>query len=177
MLMNYRKTRDWLEGIGIVAVAASLIFVGLQVRQEKSIAIVETFSHRTELTISIVDLISANSDVWTAGLAGEELHPEDFTIFTSIYESLESFYMYRFARGIRLDADSPEKVAQKFAWVVYQYPSLRKIWINRVERVRVRKQAFNKSSGDFWMDAVIAQLEKLDSRQLPVLPQRLQSVW
>jgi hypothetical protein len=38
--MNNKNMRNWLEGIGIVAVVASLIFVGFQVRQEKSIAIV-----------------------------------------------------------------------------------------------------------------------------------------
>lgn len=175
--MNYKNTRDWLEGIGIVAVAASLIFVGFQIRQEKNIAIVATISSRMELTVDVADLISVNSDVWTSGLAGEELNPADFTVFKSIFQALESFYIYRFARGFRLNAESPENIAQKFAWVVYQYPSLREIWIDRVERVKVRNRAFDKPDGDFWMDNVTAQLEKLDSLQPPVPPERLRSVW
>jgi len=41
--MDHRQLRDWLEGIGFIAVIASLMFVGLQFRQERNIALVETF--------------------------------------------------------------------------------------------------------------------------------------
>lgn len=91
--MNYKNTRDWLEGIGIVAVAASLIFVGFQIRQEKNIAIVDTFSNRTEFTIDLADLISANSEIWTTGLGGKELKSADLTVFNSIAQAVESYYM------------------------------------------------------------------------------------
>ncbi len=36
--MTKENWKDWLEGIGIVAIVASLIFVGLQMRQAQKIA-------------------------------------------------------------------------------------------------------------------------------------------
>lgn len=45
--MNQAKLRDWLEIIGIFAVVASLIFVGLQMQQAQKISMSQTYQART----------------------------------------------------------------------------------------------------------------------------------
>jgi hypothetical protein len=175
--MNNRNIRDWLEGIGIIAVVASLIFVGLQVRQERKIAIVETFSNRTEFTLELANLISANREVWTAGLAGKELSPEDFAVFGAIAQSVESYYMYRFARDYQIGTGSPDVDAQKFAYVLYLYPGLREIWVAKDERIKARKKIFNQPFSDVWLDAVTIQLEKLDSLRTSASPVKDHSIF
>ena len=37
--MNTAKVRDWLEIIGLISIAASLIFIGLQMKQTQEIAL------------------------------------------------------------------------------------------------------------------------------------------
>jgi len=101
----------------------------------------------------------------------------DIAVFNSIAQAVESYYLYRFARGVRLDAESPERIAQKFAFLLYQYSNLRKFWMERVERVKVRKRAFDEPDGGLWIDAVTAQLEKLDSQEILALPVGSHSVW
>ena len=174
--MNNKNMRDWLEGIGIVAVVASLIFVGLQVRQERSIAIVESFSNRTEFTLEMANLISANRDVWTAGLDGKEQNPADLAVFGAIAQSVEYYYMYRFARDYQIGIGSADTNAQKYAFVLHQYPSLREIWMAKGEQVKVRKRVFDQPDNDMWRDAITAQLKKLDSQHVPTLPGKFHSV-
>jgi len=175
--MNNKNIRDWLEGIGIVAVVASLIFVGFQIRQERKIALVESFSSRTEFTIEIANLIGSHHDVWTAGLDGKELNSADYAIFEAIAKSVEVYYLYLFARAYQIGSGSPDSTAQKYAFILYQYPSLRKISVASGERVKIRKQAFDQPDHDLWLDAVSAQLEKLDSLDIPALPESAHSIF
>lgn len=175
--MKNKNIRDWLEGIGIVAVVASLIFVGLQIRQERKIAIVETFSNRTEFTLEIANLISANHNVWTAGLEGKELNSADFAVFGAIARSVESYYLYQFARAYQIEIGSPNIIAQKYAVVLYQYPSLQEIWAASGERYKARKRAFNQPNNDMWRDAITAQLEELDGLDIPALSGKVHSIF
>ena len=46
--MDSRKLHDWMQVIGIFAVVASLVFVGLQIQQDQDIAIVDSMSLRFE---------------------------------------------------------------------------------------------------------------------------------
>ena len=45
--MNSAKLREWLEIIGIFSVVASLVFVGLQMRQAHKISLSQTYQSRT----------------------------------------------------------------------------------------------------------------------------------
>ena len=71
--MDSAKLNDWMQVIGFFALVASLIFVGLQIRQDQEIAIVEAMSHRFENAEALANLVNENSDIWTRGLDGEEL--------------------------------------------------------------------------------------------------------
>jgi hypothetical protein len=44
--MNSTKLNDWLEIVGIFAVVASLIFVGLELRQTHLIAMAQAYQER-----------------------------------------------------------------------------------------------------------------------------------
>lgn len=58
--MDSAKLNDWMQVIGIFAVVASLIFVGLQMRQEQKIALSAATQARTETTIQNIMGISSN---------------------------------------------------------------------------------------------------------------------
>jgi len=74
--MNSDMIRDWLEIVGIAAVVASLVFVGLQLKQSQDIAIAAQYQARHD---SMVDLLTAGlqSDpllaVWGGGVLANAL--------------------------------------------------------------------------------------------------------
>ena len=59
--MNYSKLRDGAELFGIAAIVASLIFVGLQMKQSQDIAIATQYQARAEATQNL-QLVSLESD-------------------------------------------------------------------------------------------------------------------
>ena len=65
--MDTAKLNDWMQVIGIFAVVASLIFVGLQLRQADEVATFEALSvanqRMQEMNRQLVD----NADVWIGG--------------------------------------------------------------------------------------------------------------
>lgn len=81
------KGRDWKdigELVGLTAIVGSLIFVGLQMRQDQDIAITQIWAMADQSTIELSALVSENRDLWINGLKGEELSETDQVAFRSI---------------------------------------------------------------------------------------------
>ena len=62
--------RDRLEAIGFVILIASLIFVGLQLRQDHTIARAQNSADFDDTMIEYARVINANREVWIKGLEG-----------------------------------------------------------------------------------------------------------
>ena len=69
--LMHRKLRSFLTVvsilIGIAAIVASLMFVGLQMRQEQNIASSQVWSERNMLRAEMANLIYANPQIWING--------------------------------------------------------------------------------------------------------------
>jgi hypothetical protein len=75
--MAQDQWRDILEAIGFVILIASLIFVGLQIRQDHGIAQAQNAADFDDTMIEYARVINANREVWIKGLEGAELSPVD----------------------------------------------------------------------------------------------------
>ena len=66
--MNSAKLNDWMQVVGIFALVASLLFVGLQVKQTHEIALANQYQSRTETTIDflLVRMEQADDGSWYA---------------------------------------------------------------------------------------------------------------
>jgi hypothetical protein len=58
--MNSKPQRDWLQIIGQFGVVASLIFVGLQMKQEQEIALSAAYQARTATLIEFLTALATN---------------------------------------------------------------------------------------------------------------------
>jgi hypothetical protein len=75
-----------IESIGVVGIIASLIFVGMQVRQDQRIAEAQIYAESATLGIELSRLINDNREVWSKGSKGEE---PDGTDRRSSYQSIK----------------------------------------------------------------------------------------
>jgi hypothetical protein len=66
--LNTEKLNDWLQVIGLFAVVASLIFVGLQMRQTDAIALSQIYQDRA-ISSRESTLASSNNPYFLSGLA------------------------------------------------------------------------------------------------------------
>jgi len=58
--MISRKIEDWLQTIGLFGVVGSLIFVGLQLKQDREIALSEIWQQRTATVVEKVSSLASN---------------------------------------------------------------------------------------------------------------------
>ena len=78
------KPIDWksiAELIGISAIVVSLIFVGVQLQQDRDLAQVSSYGSVAESTNGLSELVQSNSEVWVRGLSGEELDDAESAVF------------------------------------------------------------------------------------------------
>jgi len=91
--MNSAKLNDWMQVVGIFAVVASLVFVGLQMQQDRSIATVESLSSRSGTIVELANMVGSNRALLISGPNGDELSAEDMATFQAMAEATESYFV------------------------------------------------------------------------------------
>ena len=130
--MDFKKFNEVAELVGIVAIVASIIFVGLQMRQSQQIALAEVDAAIVSASIEMASLMSDNSEVWARGIADEELDDSDAAVFESIVVAL-SDRNYSMQSQFRLlgDDESADSEVHGFAAFLHQRPGARRAWTER----------------------------------------------
>ncbi len=169
--VNSAKLNDWMQVVGIFAVVASLIFVGLQMRADRSFAVIDAISSRVDATVGLADLIGNNKAVWVSGLSGAELSDADQATFQAMTEAVDTYFI---AHWVRLNsiggADLGENVARGYAFEIYSHVGLRRAWIEQTEHLRVKDNALGiDDRPSRFQDTVSSTLAQLD-KDAPPLP-------
>jgi hypothetical protein len=87
------KSTNWknfAELVGITAIIASLVFVGLQLRQAQEIAKTELGMSLLASEVQIRNEMNERADIWNRGIAGEELSVDDRLIFNHLVHNLQA---------------------------------------------------------------------------------------
>ena len=129
--MNNTDWKSTAELIGIAAVVASLLFVGLQLRQDQDIAEAQIFAQSNQLTIDLSSLVNEHRGIWLRGINGEELSAEDEVVFENLFAAVLFNYGGLWQRANRLDTRSPESAAKQMAYHIFAHPGLRRMWEER----------------------------------------------
>ena len=163
------KKTDWkdtAELVGIAAIVASLIFVGLQMKQAQEIAYSELDVSLLGIQAESTNLISTNSDVWVRGNAGEELSSAEAAVFNNLVALLNTRWFVEYRHATQLGrTDIAETI--KYAWsaFLYQNPGARQVWQAREENLN-KFRVILLTEGNkwtFWRDSINADLARLDA--------------
>ncbi len=124
---------DWkgiAELIGITAIVASLIFVGLQMKQADDIARYERYSNASN-PIELANSLSVNREVWLKGCAGDELSAEDWFTFVNLVDLVTIRRNARWEIINLIDAQSlsaPDVAVFRHALDLYSNPGMHQAW-------------------------------------------------
>ena len=166
MKLKSAKLHDWLQIVGIFALVLSLIFVGLQIRQEQEIAIVDTYGAVAETEIDLSILIGENFEVWRKGLEGETLTENEKGLFLGLATAVESQYQRNFIRWSRIGPGDPDSMASEYAFALYLFPGLREGFESRQRFDTYRDEARGYGSDLSPWERLIAQyLEKFEEER------------
>ncbi len=127
--MNIDRWKFVAEMTAIGAIVASLVFVGLQMKQAESIARYEFFSGQ-DAPVDFVEALSGHGEIWLKGCADDELTDPEMLIFVrlvSMHNMARNSQMNR-VRLLNLPISS-EFPAYRMALDMYSNPGLRKAWI------------------------------------------------
>ena len=139
--MEFKKFNEIAELVGIVAIVASLIFVGLEMRQSQKIALAEIEANHVSASVEIQSLISDNSEVWTRGIANEELDDSDAAIFESMLVALsDRNWSLQYQMRLLDRHDYADAVVHQFAAYLHRRPGLRRAWTEREANMKADRE-------------------------------------
>jgi hypothetical protein len=175
------KTTNWkdiAELIGIAAIVASLLFVGMQMRQDQEIAIVETRGDATAAMIGLTDSLKGKENIWRKGLDGAPLTDAEQIQFLALAKVVDSQFFTLWIRWSRIGPVNPNAAAMQYAYALYSHPGLRLARGIDLDYSRMRAEAFGVPSArsDF-VDSVDEFLAKLDSEKPPISDDKYYVFW
>ena len=122
-----------MEAIGFLALIASLLFVGLQLRQDRTIARAQDAADFNDTMIEYSRFINANREIWVNGLEGAELSTLDQVTFEAVAFAFWQKFNGLYQRNGFLDQGFESGVARQVASELYIYPGLRHYFLSRCE--------------------------------------------
>ena len=159
--MKLKFWTDLIEVIGFVAIVASLIFVGIELRQSRAIAIGDGNLSNAEIQIETNNAINEYSALWIAGNKGETLSEEDTVIFHNLVRNKAIHAFMEYARLDQVEfGEAAEAINMEFSVFLFENPGARQVWVLQEEFIQehfgvpVSKQA--------WKRSVHANLARLD---------------
>ena len=124
--------KDTAELIGIAAIVASLVFVGLQMMQARDIAISDGNLANAANKIEENNAIVQNPGVWVRGTAGEELNREDAALFRRLVKNVVDSTFFEVVRMRRLGQDDiANGLVADFSAFLYENRGARRIWTDQ----------------------------------------------
>ena len=108
--------------IGIGAIVASLVFVGIQVKQSQSSANVDQIASYGEMMLELRSLLTEHADVWQRACADEELTAEEKAQSTHLFRA---YLEFTWVNGVAANVgmfDYQQILAERMAANLHRYP-------------------------------------------------------
>ena len=176
------KSPDWkttAEMVGVAAIVASLIFVGIQLKQDRELTSVSSFGSVAESSNALSALVQNQSELWVRGLDGEELTHSEEATFVSMVRAVEYHHTNLFIRWVSADSElrAPESLVQNFATYIYMYPGLRRVMKNRDGIRELRTNAFDNYLNAELYGMALPHLRRLDELAPDIPATKTYVIW
>ncbi len=164
--MSFKKFNEVAELLGMVAIVASLIFVGLQLRQSQRIALAEVEAANSSASIELASLLSDHSEAWVRGIAGEELEDSDAEVFKNIVITLtDNAYSRQEQFRLLGDDELADGVVHEFAAYLHDRPGARRAWTEREASLKNSRSLLDPLSVEVvseYVDTIMKDFAELD---------------
>jgi len=165
--MKFKEWNEIAELIGIVAIVASLIFVGLQMKQSQEIARADRFEQRIANVIEMRNTINEYANIWAKGNSGDELSEIDSIVYRNLLANKEDFHYFS-GRAAENLGNQPGVQANKiqFARFLHDNPGAHRDWREEEDSFEEAQSLFQtadviETMGP-WLESVETVIEKLE---------------
>ena len=158
--MNFGKVSDWLQVGGLFGVLGGLLFVGVQLKQDRQIASTAVIAEAASRRMYWAELIGQNPDVWIKGLAGQPLSETEAVYFDALATSWELSHYSYFYNSNHMGVSTDSRFVREWALELHTNPGLLIWW--RAFRQRVNYTSPSDIEISDWpvqVEEALAQLE------------------
>ena len=120
--------KDTAELVGIAAIVASLVFVGMEMRQAQRIAFAEQQGALIADTVDLNESIGAHAELIIKVNSGTDLSEEQRIKAVSLLRSYWNNAFFGYRRWYFLDHPALEAPVRVFARFLCHNPGMRKLW-------------------------------------------------
>ena len=160
--MKQTERFNWMsivEFVGVFSIVASLIFVGMQVKQDRQVALAASIQDASSNRLYWAELIAEHSDVWVKGLDGEMLSRAEKTKFEALAGALELSYYTAWTTAIELEIGNQERWVRAAALDFHTHPGLMEFWQRHLE---LQALTDPDSNLDPWLASVKDEIARLE---------------
>jgi hypothetical protein len=158
--MVSKELNDWLQVVGLFGVLGGLIFVGLQLRLDRQVALSQDIAEASTTRMYWAEIIADHPEVWVKGSSGDPLSPAEAAQFNALATSWELSWYSAWTRSTQLGAQTPERFVKEVALDLHSHPGLMMFWRTHQERMSRVDPA---SDADEWMLAVDGEIRRLEA--------------
>ena len=163
--MSKTGWKDIAELIGIAAIVASLVFVGLELRQTQQVTRLDSSATRAVWNMQSREAINEYPEVWIKGNAGGELSRAAPDIYTNLIRNFHTNNGFTWRRDQELGIQGANFAAEELAWFLYEHPPARREWESFVQELDERREAFGREENPNGFSRTVRDLlEILDAR-------------
>ena len=165
-VMNNLNFREFAELIGVASIVASLIFVGLELRQTQQVAQLDAEATRAAWYFDNRDSINAHPEIWLKGNSGDQLSETEQVIYSNLIRNLHTNNNFTWRRDQALGVTGADFAAEDLAWFLHKYPAARMEWESQMQEFAERRKALGRDSlQSGFHDVVKASIEKFDANE------------
>jgi hypothetical protein len=155
--------RNIAELVGIAAIVASLIFVGLELRQSQQIARIDAANIRAGWVLENRTEVNDHAEIWAKGNAGSDLTDTESVIYSNLIRSMHTNNRFTWAREQRIGITGANYAAHELAWFLHKNPAALREWNAQVsDRNEMTKALMPDVFIRSFSDIVRADLDKLE---------------
>ena len=159
--MKPNSWKDLFDIVGIVAIVASLLFVGMELRQSRAIAISEGNLSNAEIQVDTNNAINGYSAVWIDGNMGATLSEQNAIIFSNLVKNKAIHAFMEYARLIQVGfEEAAESINAQFSIFLFENPGARRVWLQQEGFFEEHFEI--PVSHRTWKNSVQANLARLD---------------
>ena len=161
--MKSASWKDIAELIGLAAIVASLVFVGMELRQTQKDSRIESGLTRAGWFFENRNAINDHAGVWVKAYSGEPLSEEESVIFSNLIRNIHTNNRFSWSRERTLGSTS-DYPAHELAWILSKSPAAVQAWEeyqSDIDEMRRTLAIGDPKNSDEFAEIVRADLQKL----------------
>ena len=156
--------KDTAELFGIAAIVVSLVFVGLQLKQDRVVALGQTYQSSLQSAIEVNAAIAEHAEIWAKASKTSELTDAETVVINQLIDMWRARAFFESRSGRAINEGRWRGPVERFAIILHQNATAKKLYLEGAQRDERYLGELNAGDGMLQLHReVLARLEELEA--------------